>query len=355
MLKSEIKKIDYIDAIRGIAIIGVIVVHASQCVSPTNKILLRIMEEGARGVQLFYIASALTLCMSWESRSSNEKYPIRNFYIRRIFRIVPMFYIAILSYMLINGFAPGYWYPNGIKWWYIPLTATFLHGVHPETINSIVPGGWSIAVEMSFYAILPLLLPYIKSIKSCLIFFVIRLVLFALNKFLIPYIFIYPEPYKYLIISFSYMNFFGQLPIFIIGVFCYLIIQKNYPRKLIAIICGSLFVIFFIEFWYPQFKIPHHIIAGALFSTFVIILANWPKQILVNKITTIFGKLSFSLYLTHFAILKYFALIGLNEIFFKSNLASILYVLCVVFIAMPVSLFFYHYIEKNQAFGLVKI
>ena len=34
-------------------------------------------------------------------------------------------------------------------------TAFFLHGLHPEAINSVIPGGWSIAVEMTFYLFFP--------------------------------------------------------------------------------------------------------------------------------------------------------------------------------------------------------
>ena len=103
MLQSDIKKYAFIDALRGMAILGVILVHSSQLVAPTNATLLWVMREGARGVQLFFVASALTLCMSWMTRNSHEKFPIRNFYIRRFFRIAPMFYIAILIYISMKG------------------------------------------------------------------------------------------------------------------------------------------------------------------------------------------------------------------------------------------------------------
>ncbi|MCZ7621086.1 MULTISPECIES: acyltransferase family protein [Candidatus Kuenenia] len=355
---SDIKKYDFIDALRGMAILGVILVHSSQSVAPTNVTLLWFMGEGARGVQLFYVASALTLCMSWVARSSHETFPIRNFYIRRFFRIAPMFYLAILSYIFVNGFSPSYWAPNGIEWWFVPITAVFLHGFHPETITSVVPGGWSIAVEMSFYFILPFLLPHIKSVKSCAFFFVISLVLSGLNRLIVPHIFSYPESQQYLLQSFSFLNFLGKLPVFIIGIFGYLILREKYPRKLIAIVCGPLFVVLLLAFLYPAFKLPsnfiadklfntpHHFIAGGLFCAFALLLANWPTQLLVNKITTTVGKLSFSMYLTHFAILTYFSRLGFSNIFPKSNLASLLHFLCVVFAAAAVSFFFYKYIEK---------
>jgi len=358
MIKSDINKYDYIDALRGIAILGVILVHSSQSVEPTSAILLWFMREGARGVQLFYVASALTLCMSWAARSCHEKSKIRNFYIRRFFRIAPMFYIAILAYIFLNGFSPVYWAPNGINWWFIPITATFLHGLHPETITSVVPGGWSIAVEMSFYLILPFLLPHIKSKKSCIFFFVISLMLSGLNMLIVPHIFSYPESQQYLVNNFVFLNFFGQFPVFIIGIYGYLIIFDKYDNKRIAIYGGSTFFILMLAFLYPVFGfnknffidklflIPHHFIAGGLFTVFALLLGKWPINILVNKLTTFLGKLSFSMYLTHFAVLTYFSSLGFSGIFQKSNISSLLHFLCIVLVSAVASLFFYKYVEK---------
>ncbi|MFH0997434.1 MAG: acyltransferase [Pseudomonadota bacterium] len=358
MLQSDIKKYAFIDALRGLAILGVILVHSSQSVAPSNAKLLWFMREGARGVQLFFVTSALTLCMSWMNRSSHENFPIRNFYIRRFFRIAPMFYIAILTYIFVNGFSPAYWSPNGIAWWFVPVTAAFLHGFHPETITSVVPGGWSIAVEMSFYFILPFLLPHIKSIKSCTFFLVISVVLSGLNMLIIPNIFSYPENQQYLLKNFYYLNFLGQLPVFIIGILCFLILRGKYPLKQIAVVGGSLFAILLLAFLYPVFKLPghiivdklfnlpHHFIAGGLFSVFALLLANWPIRLSVNRITTTLGKLSFSMYLTHFAILTFFSMLGFSGIFPKSNIASLLHFLCVVMVTAVVSSFFYKYIEK---------
>lgn len=357
MRTPDIKKWDFIDALRGLAILGVVLVHSSLTVAPASSLLLWFMVEGSRGVQLFYVASALTLCMSWTSRSAYEISPARNFYIRRFFRIAPMFYIAILTYIFINGFSPTYWAPNGISWWFIPITAVFLHGFHPETITSVVPGGWSIAVEMSFYFILPFLLPYIKSIKSCLFFLFISLLLSCLNLLIVPHIFSYPENQQYLIKDFVFLNFFGQLPVFITGILGYLVLREKYPRRQIAIAGVPIFIILLLSFLYPafgmkshymvekMFKMPHHFIAGGLFTVFAILLANWPEKLFVNRITTLLGKLSFSMYLTHFAILRFFTGIGFDSIFPKSNLASLLHFLCVVIATAVVSYIFYKIIE----------
>jgi peptidoglycan/LPS O-acetylase OafA/YrhL len=143
----------YIDALRGWAILGVIVFHVSQYFPGLEYPLRTIVGEGARGVQLFFVISALSLMLSWHQRADG----IAPFYVRRFFRIAPMFWLAIIFFVALDGFGPRQWAPAGISWWQVVVTALFLHGWHPESINSVVPGGWSIAVEMTFYALFPLL------------------------------------------------------------------------------------------------------------------------------------------------------------------------------------------------------
>ena len=357
MPQTSIKKFPFIDALRGIAILGVILYHSSLSVAPKNQILLWFMRQGALGVQLFFVISSLTLFLSWKARSTHEISPTRNFFIRRFFRIAPMFYLAIIAYILINGFSPSFWAPNGVKWWFIPITAAFLHGFHPETHTAVVPGGWAIAVEMNFYLIVPFLIPHIKTLKFCLLLFIISVIFAALNLFIVPHIFPYSE-YQHLKV-FIYASFFNQLPVFILGLFCYLIFSKNYPRKNIAIIGGLIFLLLFLALLFPVFKLPnnfiaknllirpHHIFAGGLFSVFTLMLANWPIGLLVNRFTTTLGKLSYSMYLTHFAILTYFSKLGFSAMFPRSNIASLLHFLCVVLISAFVSFFLYKLVEKT--------
>lgn len=220
---KDVRKYDFIDALRGYAILGVILVHSSQSLSPGNSILQQFMSGGARGVQLFYVTSALTLCMSWHYRCTREASPVRNFFIRRFFRIAPMFYVAIVFYVMLDGFSPRYWAPNGIEWWFLPLTMTFLHGFIPETVTSVVPGGWSVAAEMYFYLMLPFLLRWLKSLKRLLLFFVFSLALSAIAKVAIKYVLtpMYPPETQYLVPIFFFLSFFAQLSVFAVGLITY--------------------------------------------------------------------------------------------------------------------------------------
>lgn len=344
--QQDIRKYEFIDTLRGIAIIGVVLVHASRQVAPSDDTLRILMNTGALGVQLFFIVSVLTLCLSWENRSRHEISPVRNFMIRRFFRIAPMFYAAILLYLAVYGFAPAYWSPNGIQWWFIPITALFLHGFHPETINSVVPGGWSIAAEMGFYAILAVLLPRIKSAWFGPVFFVLSLFLFWFNKTFVADLFSYPEQQQYLVRNFDQFNLFSQLPVFTIGIFTYLIFRAGYTRKQIAIGGGMLFVLFACLFWCPIPKLYRHLVAGGFFAVSTLLLAYWPSRFLVNWVTVTLGKLNFSIFLLHFAVLAGFSRFGISNFFPKSDMGSVLHFLCILLVTTVVSVFSYWYIEQ---------
>src|SRR5690348_13706360 len=94
---APVTKFDYIDAMRGIAILLVILVHSAFDLAIKGP-AGRIGAMGQFGVQMFFVASALTLCLSWEARR-DEPHPMKSFLIRRFFRIAPMYYFGIAFYL----------------------------------------------------------------------------------------------------------------------------------------------------------------------------------------------------------------------------------------------------------------
>ena len=98
-----LKKYDYIDFLRGVAILLVIINHIPHTDYILNEstpfIIKKALLAGTYGVQLFNLVSAFTLCNSIEYRNENN---YKNFYIRRIFRVVPLFYLGIIIYYFIK-------------------------------------------------------------------------------------------------------------------------------------------------------------------------------------------------------------------------------------------------------------
>lgn len=305
---SEIHQYDFIDALRGIAILLVIATHVAPIAHPSLPILRMIAQNGAYGVQLFYIVSALTLFLSINQRSHLEKSPIRNFFIRRLFRIVPLFYFSMLLYTLVFGTGPSYWAPDGLKWWHYALTLLFLNGWHPEAINAIVPLGWSIAIEMTFYPFIPFLYQRIKNISGAIFLITASLVLQVLLViFYKPILLNYAT--GYIVQAYFYLWFFAQLPIFGLGILVYLILKEKPERNLQL---GNALLVFF-AFLYIAFlqtgsyveSIPHHFFYGIAFLLLTLGLYFNPTKLLVNSFTKWIGKISYSLYLVHFVFLPY--------------------------------------------------
>lgn len=311
------------------------------------------MAAGARGVQLFYIASALTLCHSWSIRSAREHSPIRNFYLRRLFRIVPMFYIAIAGYLMLYGLAPRYYAPNGIEWYYVPLTAAFLNGFHPETITSVVPGGWSIVVEMTFYLLFPVLVIWGRSLGRLLALLGASLVVATAAASLAFRVYgpRYPASQLYLVDTLASLNFFSQFPVFVFGMLAYwLFTNRDMWRRGMTIGIGATAAwcttLLAANDWSPSVLLSRSVEMGAVFAVCALVLSRYPIAPLVNPVTTWIGKLSFSMYLTHFAVLDAFAAAGISRSFPATDAGALAHYVLVVVAAAGVSWLSYRLVEQ---------
>jgi peptidoglycan/LPS O-acetylase OafA/YrhL len=242
MVREWPLKFGFIDSIRGIAILMVILVHASQSLVLPEGWLQVVAKYGQMGVQLFFVASAYTLCLSFNKRK-DENNAIAKFYIRRFFRIAPVYYLGIFGYfifrVLLNYLkseqlsAPEYYTPLNVM-----ANFLFVHGLYPPANNNIVPGGWSIGTEMLFYLVFP--------------FFMIISSRFLTQKF-----FIFSLPFFTVILSstifilsgyfisnngFLYFSILNQSSVFAVGISLFLI-HTHYPHMIAKFRFGSLFLL----------------------------------------------------------------------------------------------------------------
>lgn len=334
----------FIDALRGWAILGVLMVHCCIALPPENGLLLWAMQQGSKGVQLFFIISALTLSTAWTTAHANERHAKPAFFVRRFFRIAPMFYLAIILYIPLNGLSATYWAPNGIGWWSILMTTLFIHGLHPESINAVVPGGWSIAVEVIFYLCFPLLIRHIQSLGKAILFVLISFIVYVANQKVMPALFSYPAKQQYIVQNFTELNFLSQLPIFAMGMACFLSIKINsgnsIPKSMIMFFGASSLLAYFFA------KTPATLWAGCAFSICTIFLASNPTGMFVNRFTATLGKLSYSIYLTHFAILIFLGRSGVRQQLGHGDAASIAYFALVTLASIALATVTYKVVEK---------
>ncbi|MET3535204.1 peptidoglycan/LPS O-acetylase OafA/YrhL [Chryseobacterium limigenitum] len=314
----------------------VILVHASQLFSFNTVFENELFAYGKMGVQLFFIASAYTLCLSSHYREKEEKH-ILKFYIRRYFRIFPIYYLGIIIYFSLNYFfkTTEYYTVKNIF-----SNIFFIHGLVPSANNTIVPGGWSIGVEMLFYLFFPFLFDFLSSGKSILkgigIILISQIVLFYFQR----------KPN--FDISFYNFNILNQISVFIIGILFFL--NKKYfaNLKLLSIIVFILLTILAIyisannnDYKYKGFRYAFRIIPmiSALSFCFLFIVVE-NSRFINNAVLQKIGINSYSIYIIHFVPAFYF-LPKMNGYF-----NFILAYLFIIGVSYFVSILLNKYIEK---------
>jgi peptidoglycan/LPS O-acetylase OafA/YrhL len=318
---SETHKLQYIDILRGVAILGVIAVHSEQQIENTLPLVHAILNYGQMGVQLFFVASALTLCLSMSERHENSHF---NFYVRRFFRIAPLYYLAIAFYfiwrILITHVDASAASPVvGYNILVIVENIFFLHGFDPRNFNFAVPGGWSISTEMWFYVIFPSLfliqsrLGYTKFLRFSILVAALSLIAqFFLIDIIEPKLLAYriiKTTYANAQFGFVYSTILNQISVFLIGILTFQKLKNHEVsgrHLLLAVLlcCVSCYLLNTSELKTDYNGFVYPILSSIAFSIIALKLStighisSWPARLLTK-----IGQVSFSMYLLHFFVL----------------------------------------------------
>lgn len=140
-------RIEALTFLRFIAAFIVVVFHYG---NKTALGRLQFMSAGPEMVTFFFVLSGFVLAVSHWNRGHEST---GQFYWARITRIVPIYWVALLgSYLLLP-----------VDLTATTLNVTALQAWFPEYQLTLNPTGWSISVEMFFYAVFPLLLVAAKN------------------------------------------------------------------------------------------------------------------------------------------------------------------------------------------------
>lgn len=357
-LVSSMEKLDYIDVLRGIAILMVMLVHTSQAIDGISESVSYIDRYGQMGVQLFFVASAYTLCFS-STKRAEEKKPLISFFIRRFFRIAPLYYLAIIWYFLLES---NTHILALIKMPYslydfqtIGANILFIHGFVISANNNIVPGGWSIGTEMAFYLLFPILFKIFnhtyKQYGVLALYGLVGLsicgnisIQLALQQF---------GSIEINDNSFIYYNLINQLPVFLLGMTIFFQHQQETPLKLSILAQATIFIAITIagvillpnkQYWLVATFIP--VIAGISFVILLNILRELKySNIFLEKI----GRVSYSMYIFHF-MFAWYLVPGIRLILKKGILPELLLVFSMILVigmTFFVARFSQAYIEKS--------
>lgn len=175
-VRAEVGSIAALDGLRGIAVLWVILFHYVAVRGPQDAwvaaasavpVIDALVRNGYLGVDLFFLISGFLLTLPWFIRASQGTAPppTREFYLRRVRRIVPAYYVHLLLLFLV--FMPlirgwSYWrWDFYVVVWNGVAHGLFLHTTSPLTSGTMGVNGalWTLAVEAQYYLLLPLLAP----------------------------------------------------------------------------------------------------------------------------------------------------------------------------------------------------
>lgn len=295
---------------------------------------------GKLGVILFFVLSGflITYLLLKEEKETGT-IEIKKFYIRRILRIWPLYYLLLALGFFVFPYLTFTQAPNnftflfsnyglnlGLFLFLLPNVAYIINGAIP-----FISQMWSVGVEEQFYFQWPILMKNIKN-KERLLFTVILFYLtikfggFALNKF-----FFQSSSLK---VFLSFWEIFNIDCMAIGGLFAYYYF-KNDSKKLLLIYHPvtqylttiSLIVMIGLGIRFPYI---HYEFYAMLFGILILNLATNPKRIfsLENKPLDFLGKISYGIYMFHpFAIFVGIKLLNhfqINNFFIELILASVL-------------------------------
>lgn len=308
-------RITQIDALKGYAILGIVMVHSGMWDGWAN----RIASSGANACQLFFIISGYLMYGSYHhscSSFTNQDTKNNIFWVfRKIIRFIPLWLLALFVYVCF-GQNCRYWLASEetIKPLNIISHIFFMHNLYPYYCNSLLSVEWYIGCVAIFIILMPVLY---RALNSRFLGVILFLVVYEVIMFIgIPILEGRP-----LIVDeglwISYIGYFGfwtRIPAFVMGAIVYYVqfsmgLKKIKDKKLLSLnllvisiimIYGcinnynSLFGVSSLEMWTLTY----------LFLFISQIMIRW--RLFDNVVTRTLGKYSYPIYLFHPLILQYY-------------------------------------------------
>ena len=155
------KRVPQLDAVRGIAILLVMLVNTGDKYPALH--LEHVVGNGWMGVDLFFALSGFLITGILLDTKDSPDY-FKNFYLRRVLRILPLYYALLLfMFVLVPLLRPSEAhtvFERSSPWWAYPL---FLQNfLVPVSTMAAGPLGttWSLAIEEQFYLVWPLVVRF---------------------------------------------------------------------------------------------------------------------------------------------------------------------------------------------------
>jgi len=146
-----------LDVLRSLAVLLVLLDHLCRHFHHDRWAGLNVVDLGTFGVLLFFVHTSLVLMGSMQRSGLTGLQLLKNFYIRRFFRIYPLSVLAVLAAVALHLHADG----RGLAISLRPSTLEILSNIflvqNLTYTDSIIGPLWSLPIEVQMYMVLPAL------------------------------------------------------------------------------------------------------------------------------------------------------------------------------------------------------
>lgn len=297
---------------------------------------------GHIGVILFFVLSGfLITLLLLQEKNKFEEINLKKFYLRRIFRVWPLYYFVIFLSFFLFDYSPTC---LGL----LLCITIFPNIAHALGIGWLVsPQIWSIGVEEQFYLIWPNIIARIKNILVFSIFLFIFLtllphgILFILNNY-------YPDQELMTIVNkIFYGTKFSSMAIgatFAILFFKHeSILNIFYKFKIL----NYIFIILPFVLWIIGFSTKYFTdeIYSLFFAMSILIVSTNPFIIDIDtKLVSFLGKISYGIYMYHWIILEIVYRNGL--LIYNSFIANVILYILVIGSTIAIATISFYYFER---------
>lgn len=362
MQETRITHFNNLDGLRALAAFAVVFAHLSYWFEfpdttfySTLKFLMAFNGEwgGRLGVIFFFVLSGFLITyLLYVEQSKFGKVSLVFFYIRRVLRIWPLYYLTLLIGFVIyptcvHLFSTVPFHENASWWMYAIFATNFDHIYHYFPSTNILGVQWSVAVEEQFYLIWPVIFIFFNRKKNfplvlLALIFISELFFVVLGSRLNAGDYHFGSCLRYLAMG-------GLL-----GYICYQKLDRleavfdkisKTTTIIIYIVCLTIIMLQNpITAQFSYYKYMYHLVP-MLFFSFVIIEQNFSKNSFykIGNIPVLawLGKISYGIYLTHMVAINI-----VIALFSKSQDYILLKLLLSVVLTVFISHVSYTYFEK---------
>jgi len=288
-----------IHGLRGIAAVAIVLYHLVKIAGLDVPAAVGFVAGAfSYAVHLFFLLSAFSLMYSTEHRMQRPDW-VREYFIKRFFRIAPLFY-CMLAAMFVWQALEAHDMPYEVSRLLLNLTFTF--GLAPWAV--IVKGGWTVGVEMLFYAIFPLLLMTVRSLRATVLLLALTVVVsYAARVSLFDHFALTQGVYRY---NWAHFSFLPNLCFFAMGMLAYRLFRAHQADARALGLLPAFTLVLLGLLLFTGVERPLTLLYKAdllLWGMAFMFLCLWqshsPSGWSANRVCEYLGERSYSLYLLH--------------------------------------------------------